>query len=367
MTKGCIPRLIVGPFLAQVYRHQITMNSSPSHYAGLDVGGTSIKSLLVDAAGAQVGQYGEVESRVKEGYRATFGQLNLALEEICKANGVAVEEVAGIGLDVPAPNSHGVIWGVANLSDDWVGTDVRGGYEAECGRPVVMTNDANAAAVGEYMMREDYAGPLLLLAAGTGLGGGFVLPGGELYEGANGLAFELGRITVPFIEDGVLPADSTGTEGALEAWVSLMALRRQVEKELARPEHGDHVLNQGSLSAAEKAYRLRDLAEEGDPLALRIFEKQAKVLGYAIGDLCATLDPGLVVLGGGLAEARFRDWYLDCVKEGFAGRAQPFYQRSPLDPGQETTRFEWALGGDGAAAYGMARMAQRRGALAAGA
>jgi predicted NBD/HSP70 family sugar kinase len=341
------------------------MSAEHSCYVGLDVGGTSIKSLLVDSEGVQIGQYGEVESRVKEGYRATFGQLSRALEEICSVNGVKVEDVAGIGLDVPAPSSHGVIWGVANLAQDWVGTDIRSGYERECGKPVVMTNDANAAAVGEYMMREGYHGPLLLLAAGTGLGGGFVLPGGELYEGANGLAFELGRITVPFQEDGVLPADSTGTEGALEAWVSLMALRRQVERELAKPENSAHVLNQGSLGAAEKAYRLRDLAEQGDAFALHIFEKQAHVLGYAVGDLCATLDPGLVVIGGGLAEAQFRDWYLDCVREGFAGRAQPFYQRSPLDPTMETTRFEWALGGDGAAAYGMARMAQRRGTLAA--
>ncbi len=337
------------------------MHSRTPFYAGLDIGGTSIKSLIVDAEGRQIGAYGEVKSCVNQGYRATFHQLNLALEEICQANGIATDAIAGIGLDVPAPSSHGVIWGVANLAEDWVGHDIRTAYEKECGKPVTMTNDANAAAVGEYMMRDGYEGPLLLLAAGTGLGGGFVLPGGELYEGANGLAFELGRITVPFMEDGVLPADSTGTTGALEAWVSLMALRRQVEKELARPENANHVLNQGELSAAEKAYKLRDLAEEGDPFSLRIFEKQARILGYAIGDLCATLDPGLVVLGGGLAEAKFRDWYLDEVKKGFAGRAQPFYQRSPIDPERETTRFEWALGGDGAAAFGMARVAQRRG------
>jgi len=335
------------------------MSTNKPFYAGLDVGGSTIKTILVDADGTQVGEYGEVKSHVKDGYQATFAQLNIGLAGICAASGIDVADVAGIGLDVPAPSCKGVIWGLANLAENWVGTDIRAEYEKECGKPVSMTNDANAAALGEYMMRPAYCGPLLLLAAGTGLGGGFVLPGGQLYEGANGLAMELGRMGVPFTENGVLPSDSAGTEGSLEAWVSLMALRRQIEVELAKEENNNHPLNTTELSNIEKAFKLRDYAEDGDTLALSIFQKQAYVLGFGIGDLCAALDPGLIVLGGGLAEAKFRDWFLDCVQEGFAERAQPFYRNAPIVPNHQTTRFEWALGGDGAAAFGVARLAHQ--------
>jgi predicted NBD/HSP70 family sugar kinase len=78
-----------------------------------------------------------------------------------------------------------------------------------------------------------------------------------------------------------------------------------------------------------------------------------------MGDQVSEVDPGLIVIGGGLAETKgkFRDWYLDKVREGFAERAAPFYQRSPLPPHDPTTTFEWAIGGDAAAAFGVARKA----------
>jgi len=335
--------------------------SSNSYYAGLDIGGTSIKTILVDQDGAPVGNYGEVDSNVKEGYHRTFEQLNLGLKEICEASNVDVADVAGVGLDVPAPSCKGVIWGLANLSEDWVGTDIRSEYEADCGKPVVMTNDANAAALGEYMMRPDIDTPLLLVAPGTGFGGGFVLPGGILYEGANGLAMELGRMPVPFLENGEFPSDSAGAAGSTEAWVSLMAIRRRLELRLADPANANHVLNQSDDPIAKKAYAVRDLATAGDEMALEIFSHQAKVLGYHLADQCAELDPGLIVIGGGLAEAAFRDWFLDAVKEAFVERAQPFYHKAPIAPFQPTTNFEWAIGGDGAAAFGAARLALQAG------
>ena len=71
-----------------------------------------------------------------------------------------------------------------------------------------------------------------------------------------------------------------------------------------------------------------------------------------------TFDPGLVVIGGGLAETSFRDDYMGWILDGFKERAWPVYLRSPIDPSKETTRFEWAIGGDGAAAIGMAYTAR---------
>jgi glucokinase len=329
--------------------------ATSKYFAGLDIGGTTVKACLVNQDAEQTGPLVEVRSLVKEGYRKTFDQLDTALAQLCENAGIPRDAIGGIGVDVPAPSSNGVIWGRANLGDDWVGTDIAKEYAIRAGVPVFVTNDCNAAAVGEYAIRKMHMGSLLLVAPGTGLGGGFVLPGGLSYEGTNGLALELGHISVPFREDdGSLPACSCGLTGCLEAWVSLMALRRRLGLELAKPEWAAHPLNADPHPVEEKAFKLRDLASAGDALARQLFRQQGHILGYALGDIVRAFDPGLVIIGGGLAEADFRDEFMDWVHEGFAERAWPAYIQSPIDPTHKTTHFEWATGGDGAASIGMA-------------
>lgn len=336
------------------------MNPENTYFAGLDVGGTSVKTVIVDSHGKQVGPLVEVRSQVKEGYLHTFGQLENALDQLATGAKITRALIKGIGLDVPAPSSNGVIWGRANLGDDWVGTDIRGKLSERLKIPVFMTNDGNAAALGEYAVRENHShGSLLLVAPGTGLGGGLVLPGGRSYEGVNGMALEVGHISVPFREDnGQQPDCSCGLKGCAESWVSLMALRRRLGIELEKPRWKSHPLNQTNSPIAEKAYQLRDFAARGDELALEIFKQQGFILGYAIADMVRMLDPGLVVIGGGLAESSFRDQYMEWIQLGFADRAWPVYRFSPMDPKKKTTRFEWALGGDAAAAIGMAYTAR---------
>jgi glucokinase len=331
------------------------MGNETSFYAGLDIGGTTVKAVLVNHQGTQAGPLTEVRSLVKDGYAATFGQLDLALDQLSIGAGIERSSIKGVGLDVPAPSSDGVIWGRANLGEDWVGTDIRGKLSARLGVPVYMTNDGNAAALGEYALRHKHIGSLLLVAPGTGLGGGFVLPGGKGHEGANGMALEIGHISVPFREDdGELPLCSCGLKGCVEAWVSLVALRRRLSLELAKPEWVDHPLNSPDIPVEEKAFKLRGFAEKGDPLAVQIFKQQGYIFGYAIADMVRTLDPGLVVVGGGLAETSFRDQYMAWINEGFTERAWPVYRFNPIEPTKVTTDFEWAIGGDAAAAIGMA-------------
>ena len=327
-------------------------------FAGLDVGGTSVKSILTDAAGNRLGEMVEVPSRVKEGYAATFDQLEEALFLLTGQAGRGRSDVAGIGLDVPAPSSGGIVRVQANLGADWVGVNIRDAFAERVGVPVYMTNDGNAAAAGEYAARPDSEDGLLLIAPGTGLGGGLVLPGGQIYEGANGLALEVGHASVPFREaDGALPDCSCGLKGCAETWVSLMALRRRLGIELAKDRWRGHALNTSSASIGEKAYQLRDYAEKGDPIAMSLFLEQASFLGHAIADWVRLFDPGLVVIGGGLAETAFRDAYLARVIEGFEDGAWPIYLKNPFDPQAISTRFEWAIEGDSAAALGMAFVA----------
>lgn len=327
-------------------------------YAGLDVGGSTIKGMLLDGCSQQVGAGIELRSYGTEGYRATFGQLRVALEGLCAQAGVDSENVKAVGLDVPVPCSNGVVWGKSNLTEDWVGTNIEAEFSKEIGKPVVMINDANAGALGEWVLRPNHNGALLFVAAGTGLGGGFVLPGGDLYTGANGLALEIGAMCVPHRDaTGNLPSCVGKGDGAAEAWVSLVALRRELQTALDKPENASHSLNQSDDSIVDKAFRLRDLAGEGDALALGLFQHQAAVLGHLLADQASGLDPGLIVIGGGLAEASFRDWWMEEVKKGFEARVPPFYVSSPIPPHEPTTVFEWAIGGDNSAAIGVAHKA----------
>jgi glucokinase len=330
------------------------MSEQDKFFGGLDIGGTTVKTVLVDASGDQVGEMVEVRSKVDEGYQQTFGQLRLALEELAQGAGIGFDQIRGVGLDVPAPCCDGVVWSKANLAQDWVGVDIRSKLSEFLGIPVYMTNDGSAAAVGEYALRRKHLGSLLFVAPGTGLAGGLVLPGGQIYEGANGLSLEVGHNTVPHREDdGELPQCSCGMFGCTEAWVSLVALRRRVRLELAKPENAGHALNQGGLSDKEQAFALRDYASNGDALAVSIFRQQGEIFGHALADLTRLFDPGLIVIGGGLAETSFRDQYLEWVMTGFTKRAWPVYIESPVEPGRKTTRFEWAIGGDAAGAMGM--------------
>ncbi len=329
-------------------------NSSARYFAGLDIGGTTIKSALVNADGKQVGEIVEVRSLVAEGYQRTFGQLEEALRLLAKGAGITREAIVAAGIDVPAANSGGVIWAKANLAEDWVGMDIQQAFSERAGLPIFMTNDGNAAALGEYMVRHKHLGSLLYIAPGTGLAGGLVMPGGKLYEGDNGLALEVGHISSPFLEeDGELPPCSCGWKGCVEAWVSLVALRRQLKNALTKPEWQNHPLNQSDASIEEKAFQLRNFAANGDALSVQLFKKQGYILGWAIADLVRVFDPGLVVIGGGLAESSFRDQYMEWIQEGFAERAWPVYRYSPIEENKVTTRFEWATGGDSAGALGM--------------
>ena len=335
--------------------------TTTSYYAGLDIGGTTIKSVLVDERGEKKTDIIEVRSRVTEGYMTTFDQLDEALGILVQDAGIARSQVAGVGLDVPAANSDGVIWGKANLASDWVGTNIRDAFSQRAGIPVYMTNDGNAAALGEYFVRRKHFGSLLYVAPGTGLAGGLVMPGGEIYNGANGLALEAGHISVPFREDdGELPYCSCGWYGCLEAWVSLVALRRRIKLELEKPEWQDHALASNEAPIEEKAFMLRDFAEKGDTLAIQIFKQQGYIFGYGLADLIRVFDPGLVVIGGGLAETTFRETYLEWILEGFEKRAWPIYYKSPIQEEVFTTKFEWALGGDSAGALGMAYAAREK-------
>lgn len=160
--------------------------------------------------------------------------------------------------------------------------------------PMAMMNDANAAALGEYHAGAGAgAESMVLLTLGTGIGGGIVL-GGKLWEGAAGIAGEIGHMCVQ--ADG--PECHCGARGCLEACVSGWALLRDAG-ELARNAPGSPIAKLSPCTPEG----LAELAQSGDADAKGLWEHAGRMLGTGLGSIMNLLTPERIVLVGGLARA----------------------------------------------------------------
>lgn len=295
---------------------------------GLDNGGTSNNATVLEAGGRfLVDELIETPSAVREGPMHAVGALASALDNILVVTSTPRSAVRAVGLDTPGPASaQGVLsaTGGVNLGHpDWRGFDVRSALEDLIGLPVIYNNDANAAALYAH---HRYFGPVAMhrssVAAivGTGLGGG-VVEGGHVISGASGMAGELGHISIPM--DGLLepgqpvPRCNCGNRGDVESIASLMGITNSLLPYwLAR--FPDHEL--ASVEIGKAAKLVRGYAENGDPLALQVFEQQATALGHLFTIASNFTDPDAYFVGGGVVETapHFRDWFLGKVKESTA-------------------------------------------------
>ncbi len=166
--------------------------------------------------------------------------------------------------------------------------------ESEFGVPVTMMNDANAAALGEYFAGAPGAsGSMFLLTLGTGVGGAFVQDG-RIWEGAAGLAGEVGHMCIKV--DG--PDCHCGGKGCLEALCSGWALMRDAKK-FATEKKSSAIADLDPITLEA----LAALGELGDADALALWERAGMMLGIGMANLMNLLNPDCLVLAGGLAKA----------------------------------------------------------------
>ena len=250
--------------------------------AGLDVGGTKTLAVAVDAAtDAVVATVRRPTGAGGEGLQRSTVEI---LAELAAAAGLPVDGFAAVGVGVPGlvDRDAGTVRHAVNLGlgDDPVGLASHLGALADA--PVVVDNDVNMAAVGAAVAL-GCRGDLAYLSVGTGLAAGLLL-GGRIRRGAHGAAGEIGHL--PVDPDG--PPCECGQRGCLEALASGAAIA-------ARWPSGDgEVAATASLLAA---------AEADDPAAVAVLSDVARHLAGAVALLAQTVDPEVVVLGGGVAEA----------------------------------------------------------------
>ncbi|MFW6327230.1 MAG: ROK family protein [Bacteroidota bacterium] len=262
---------------------------------GIDIGGTFTKYGIVDKEGRS---YGEDKLHTDK-----HADINDYLKELFDGveklqSGIQSDlEIKGIGIGAPNGNYYrGTIEQAPNLR--WKGTvHLTDLMKEHYNLPVVLTNDANAAALGEMIfgaaknMRE-----FIVITLGTGLGSGIVV-NGEVVYGHDGFAGELGHTIVKLQGRQC----GCGRRGCLETYVSATGIKRTVFKLLSEYT-GKSELRTYSFDDLE-ASMISKLANEGDPIALRAFDFTAEILASKLADAVAHTSPEAIFLFGGLANA----------------------------------------------------------------
>jgi glucokinase len=243
-------------------------------------------------------------------------------------NGLNWVQVQGVGLAFPGPfQRYGVLDRPVNLPPTFEGFDIHTAYSAalseRAGRPIalVVGNDGNMGGVGEAQrVRGTSRDTVLMLAPGSGLGCAYIDGSGLPLDGDFLAGMEGGHMPLPLHLLNALPYPcGCGREwGCAEVYTSLSGLPYLLAEKLI--EHPDHELAQSSLPMKERAFSLRGLAQKSDPLALELFDFQARALGLHVASLAMAVDPKYVVIGGGLMDPEatteaFRDRYLAIVRE----------------------------------------------------
>lgn len=264
---------------------------------GVDVGGTNTKFGIVNQEGEIL-----IQDRIKTNEKETVeGFIDLLAEKLLPMieQFGGVENFVGLGMGAPNANYYkGTIEYAANLK--WKGViPMADMLEKRFGLPVKMTNDANAAAVGEqiYGVAKGMKN-FITVTLGTGVGGG-IITDGKIVNGFNGFAGELGHIVV---RHGGRLHKGTGIKGSLEAYASATGLRdTAIELLQANPDKNSLLRN----------YTINDLtsetvficAEQGDALSNEIFEFTGTILGEALATFVHICAPEAIVLFGGLTKA----------------------------------------------------------------
>jgi glucokinase len=275
---------------------------------GVDVGGTKILGGVVDADGTILEEL-RVESPATD-VEAIEDAIAGIVKEFSSRHPI---RAVGVGAAGYVDKTRSTVMFAPNLA--WRDVNLKGELEEQVGLPVVIENDANAAAWGEfrYGAGED-VDDLLLVTVGTGVGGGLVLDG-NLYRGAFGVGAEIGHMRV--MPGGHLCG--CGNRGCFEQYASGSALVREA-REAAR---GGSLLARGLLDLADGDADLitgpliTEAARAGDPFAAELLGDLGRWLGEGIASLAALLDPAVVVVGGGVSEAG--DLLLGPARAAFAG------------------------------------------------
>jgi glucokinase len=285
---------------------------------GVDLGGTNIAAGLVD------GQYRildreSVKTNVPRPAESIIRDIAGLVVKLCERNGLNQCEIEAVGVGVPGTINEDT--GYVEYSNNIRFENVP--FIEMLGRlvsaPVHFGNDANAAALGEYLAGGYNVQSFVMVTLGTGVGSGIILDG-RLIKGINFAASELGHTVIKMGGEQC----TCGRKGCFEAYASATALirdaRRRFKKESTDKQAESSVILKlcgGDMEKLE-AKHIFDAAKLGDEAAGELFSNYTEYLAEGIANIINILQPELICIGGGVSKAG--DMLLEPVKEKVAGK-----------------------------------------------
>jgi glucokinase len=279
-------------------------------FVGIDLGGTKIGTGLVDSRGAVKASDYRPTKAVK-GRDAVIQRIVEATHKVMREAGIAPSDVSGIGIGAPGPLdiAKGILTEPPNLPG-WRDVPLKEIIEDAIGISTYLENDANAAAIAEYLYGAGKGTrDMIYVTVSTGIGGGLIL-NGQIYHGAHGGAGEVGHMTI--LPDG--PLDGCGNRGCLEALASGTAIAL-AGRELV--EHGVPTLIAELAGGDPEGISAKIVVEamhKGDAYATEIVSSAMRYLGIGMANLVNLFNPEMIVIGGGLSH--LGDLLLGPVRRG---------------------------------------------------
>lgn len=271
----------------------LRFNANRGYVAGVDIGGTRLRMVLADLNGNIATQWATQFTDRQRTPRAVCTLIHESLKTMCEDASTSIKKVLQLTVGAPGVTNvdSGTVLSAPNLRD-WNDVPLRAMLERETCIPTTVENDTNLAAVGEHW-RGSAAGieDFLFIALGTGVGAGIFLRG-RLHHGANWSAGEIGYAAVNGHSRQPLQVRSTGH---MERAIGGLGIEAEWRRLLGR-ERGSNCNELAKLRATE----IFDLAVDGDRLASQVVQYAAQILADCITDMSLTLDPEVVILGGGV-------------------------------------------------------------------
>jgi len=263
------------------------------YYIGLDLGGTAVKGGIVDESGKIIYK-DSIKTAVSDGATAVLEDMARFSLELIAKSGLNIGEIAGIGIGSPGLVDGETAKVIFAPNLNWHNVDVRTTMSAITGLPVYNSNDANCAALGEYLFgaAKGYKNSVFV-TLGTGVGGGIIIDG-KLFEGNCGAGAEIGHTVI--VAGGEQCA--CGRKGCYEAYASATALIRQTKAAAKlNPESALSDISESEING-RTAF---DLAKRGDKAALAVVEKYISLIGEGLVNLVNTFRPEIILIGGGIS------------------------------------------------------------------
>jgi glucokinase len=285
---------------------------------GVDLGGTKMAVGVVDSE-----QHVHYQGRESSGGLSEDRLVEDLAEELLEAK-EARPGVLAAGLGIPATidRERGVAIQAVNL--DISDVPLRDEMRKRLGLPVYMDNDANVAALAEFLYGAGRgASHVVMLTIGTGIGGGLILDG-EVYRGSTGAAAELGHIVID--ENGPPCQGNCPNHGCVEALASGTAIAK-AGKEAAERDT-DSALGKALAEGPIVGRTVTDLALAGDGPAREVVAQAGRHIGVALSSLANIFDPDVFVIGGGVSAAG--DLLLDPARAELRSRALPPMNKRPV-------------------------------------